>query len=97
VADGVTAATEFVLSHLLPSGRHGGYYRFLEKEEREENIVARSLHAALLERYGEAEGRKIYGKMQAEQKGPFAPGAKYARSSDDQLRDFIRRKGNSSR
>lgn len=40
-------------------------------------VVAESLYTDLVARYGEKQGRRIYFEMQAEYKGPFAPGAKY--------------------
>lgn len=40
-------------------------------------VVAASLWDDLVARYGEREGKRIYFEMQAEYKGPFAPGAKY--------------------
>jgi hypothetical protein len=40
-------------------------------------VVATSLFEDLVARYGQHEGERIYFEMQAEYKGPFAPGAKY--------------------
>lgn len=40
-------------------------------------VVAHSLFDDLVGRYGKEQGRRIYFEMQAEYKGPFAPGAKY--------------------
>lgn len=40
-------------------------------------VVAESLFGDLVARYGKREGERIYFEMQAEYKGPFAPGAKY--------------------
>jgi len=39
--------------------------------------VARSLLSDLRERYGAAEGNKVYLAMRHNRQGPFAPGAKY--------------------
>lgn len=40
-------------------------------------VAARSLYLDLLNRYGAVEGARIYAAMQAEAKGPFAPGKKH--------------------
>ena len=63
----------------------------LEKEQEQAPVVAKSLHDALLARYGEDEGQKVYRAMQLEQKGPFAPTGKYSRDGNGRLRDFIRK------
>ena len=52
-------------------------YPLLPKKPEPTPIVAQSLYDDLVARYGETAGRRIYYEMQAEYKGPFAPGAKY--------------------
>lgn len=39
--------------------------------------IVQSLMDNLQKRYGEAEGRNVYYAMEAQGKGPFAPGGKY--------------------
>lgn len=39
--------------------------------------VVQKLLDALQDRYGRAEGERVYYSMEAEGKGPFAPGGKY--------------------
>lgn len=94
---GVVTAVSSVsgaLTVLLANGRPRGYYDYL-RDDREEEIVAKSLHASLVDQYGDDEGQHVYERMKVEQKGPFAIGAKYGAGSE--LRDFIRRNANRSR
>lgn len=39
--------------------------------------IAMTLMGALQERYGPDEGKRVYYAMEAEGRGPFAPGGKY--------------------
>ena len=39
--------------------------------------IVQSLMDSLVARYGEAKGKQVYYSMEAEGKGPFAPGAKH--------------------
>ena len=45
--------------------------------------VAQSLMDSLQRQHGEAEGKRIYYAMEAEGKGPFAPGGKYRQLHED--------------
>ena len=83
-------------SGYLPNGRPRAFFR-LFVDDKPKEIVAMSLHESLVERYGEDNGEHVYRRMELEQKGPFAPGAKYAADSAGRMRDFIRTKGNPSR
>lgn len=93
---GVAAAQSGALGGLTTGnahrkGLHPLLVAMLEKEQEQAPVVAKSLHDALLARYGEDEGQKVYRAMQLEQKGPFAPTGKYSRDGNGRLRDFIRK------
>jgi hypothetical protein len=47
------------------------------RREQREPVVALSLMESLVSQYGVIHGREVYAAMEAELKGPFAPGAKY--------------------
>lgn len=51
--------------------------------------VVEKLMKSLVDRYGEAEGKRVYYAMEAEGKGPFGPGGKYHQLH----RDFAERNG----
>jgi hypothetical protein len=70
------ADVQLLFPSVLLNVRRRGRVALLEDDRKV--IVAQSLYDALAERYGEEEGDTIYWKMRAEQKGPFAPEAKYA-------------------
>jgi hypothetical protein len=73
---GMSSGTGYAYAHLtIPVGRRTkAVYIPIPSEE---PPVGVSLYDDLVERYGKAEGKRVWGGMLLERKGPFAEGAKY--------------------
>ena len=67
---------DIILSRGLRKWHHGWPLKPYS-EEKQEPVIASSLYASLVERYGTTMGLHVFQQMYAERKGPFQEGAKY--------------------
>lgn len=70
-------SADIILSYGLRTGKVKPDVYYPRAKRPRPVIVAKSMYRAMVERYGRVDGERIYFAMQAEQKGPFGPGAKY--------------------